>query len=213
MSPAAGSRIDRTCRPVLVIRGTVEAERAGECDLTWVAQSTCWPRWSWPRGAPGVVFAGGAAVAWRLSVGLRVLVAVVGRWVAGGGSARSVQCDRARWAVWPRSRACGCLGVFGSVRVDARKSLMRRVASVLSQPASRSASEQTATVCMPSSRHARMIRSAISPRLAIRIRENIAVVLMRLAQPGTAADHTRPLHRCLPAAPRFCRSSRPLSRS
>src|SRR5690348_7260833 len=33
---------------------------------------------------------------------------------------------------------------------------------------SRSASEYTATVCTPSSRHARMTRSAISPRLAIR---------------------------------------------
>src|SRR5436190_21482285 len=32
---------------------------------------------------------------------------------------------------------------------------------------SRSASEYTATVCTPSSRHARMTRSAISPRLAI----------------------------------------------
>ena len=34
---------------------------------------------------------------------------------------------------------------------------------------SRSASEYTATVLMPSSRHAQMMRSAISPRLAIRI--------------------------------------------
>src|SRR6476646_6711498 len=33
---------------------------------------------------------------------------------------------------------------------------------------SRSASEYTATVCTPSSRHARMTRSAISPRLAIK---------------------------------------------
>src|SRR5215203_2981602 len=33
---------------------------------------------------------------------------------------------------------------------------------------SRSASEYTATVCTPSSRHARMTRSAISPRLAMR---------------------------------------------
>src|SRR5436309_15640204 len=32
-----------------------------------------------------------------------------------------------------------------------------------------SASENTATVLMPSSRHAKMIRSATSPRLAIRI--------------------------------------------
>src|SRR5947199_42538 len=36
--------------------------------------------------------------------------------------------------------------------------------------ASRSASEYTATVGMPSSRHVRMIRTAISPRLAIRTR-------------------------------------------
>ena len=33
---------------------------------------------------------------------------------------------------------------------------------------SRSASEYTATVCTPSSRHARITRSAISPRLAMR---------------------------------------------
>src|SRR5258706_13224492 len=38
---------------------------------------------------------------------------------------------------------------------------------------SRSASEYTATVCTPSSRHARMMRSAISPRLAIRTFLNI----------------------------------------
>ena len=36
-----------------------------------------------------------------------------------------------------------------------------------------SASEYTATVLMPSSRHAWMMRSAISPRLAIRIFLNI----------------------------------------
>src|SRR6478609_573422 len=38
--------------------------------------------------------------------------------------------------------------------------------------ASRSASEWTTTVLMPSSRHARWMRSAISPRLAIRILSN-----------------------------------------
>src|SRR4029079_15978966 len=38
--------------------------------------------------------------------------------------------------------------------------------------ASRSASECTTTVLMPSSRHARCTRSAISPRLAIRILSN-----------------------------------------
>src|SRR6266542_3947439 len=38
---------------------------------------------------------------------------------------------------------------------------------------SRSASEYTATVWTPSSRHARITRSAISPRLAIRIFLNI----------------------------------------
>ena len=38
--------------------------------------------------------------------------------------------------------------------------------------ASRSASEWTTTVLMPSSRHARWMRSAISPRLAIRIFPN-----------------------------------------
>src|SRR6476660_7992221 len=38
--------------------------------------------------------------------------------------------------------------------------------------AARSASEWTTTVLMPSSRHARWIRSAISPRLAIRILSN-----------------------------------------
>src|ERR671933_1094034 len=39
---------------------------------------------------------------------------------------------------------------------------------------SRSASEYTATVSMPSSRQARMTRSAISPRLAMRTLRNIA---------------------------------------
>src|SRR5687768_16228222 len=39
--------------------------------------------------------------------------------------------------------------------------------------ASRSAVEYTTTVCTPISRHARMMRSAISPRLAMRILENI----------------------------------------
>src|SRR6185503_1573827 len=38
--------------------------------------------------------------------------------------------------------------------------------------ASRSASEWTTTVLMPSSRHARWMRSAISPRLAIRTLSN-----------------------------------------
>src|SRR5579885_1950427 len=38
---------------------------------------------------------------------------------------------------------------------------------------SRSASEYTATVCTPSSRHARMTRSAISPRFAIRTSLNM----------------------------------------
>src|SRR5260370_31374813 len=38
----------------------------------------------------------------------------------------------------------------------------------------RSASEYTATVLSPSSRHARMTRTAISPRFAIRTLENIA---------------------------------------
>src|SRR6187397_1221066 len=43
--------------------------------------------------------------------------------------------------------------------------------------ASVSASECTATVRMPISRHARWMRSAISPRLAIRIFSNIAKLL------------------------------------
>src|SRR3954469_23013809 len=42
-----------------------------------------------------------------------------------------------------------------------------------------SASEYTATVLMPSSRHATMMRIAISPRLAIRIFLNIAPRLDR----------------------------------
>ena len=42
--------------------------------------------------------------------------------------------------------------------------------------ASRSRSEYTATVGMPSSRHVRMTRTAISPRLAIRTLENIGAV-------------------------------------
>src|SRR5947209_19504403 len=42
--------------------------------------------------------------------------------------------------------------------------------------ASASASECTATVLMPISRHARMMRSAISPRLAIRIFEIITLL-------------------------------------
>ena len=41
------------------------------------------------------------------------------------------------------------------------------------QAAREAASEWTATVLMPSSRHARMMRSAISPRLAMRILRNI----------------------------------------
>ena len=40
----------------------------------------------------------------------------------------------------------------------------------------RSASEQTATVSMPRARQVRMIRTAISPRLAIRTRRNIAYI-------------------------------------
>ena len=54
----------------------------------------------------------------------------------------------------------------------------------------RSASEYTATVLSPSSRHARMIRTAISPRFAIRTLENIAKngVFLRRAQ---AAGSTR----------------------
>ena len=41
-----------------------------------------------------------------------------------------------------------------------------------------SASEYTATVLMPSSRQAKMMRSAISPRLATRIFLNIAYVAL-----------------------------------
>src|SRR5512139_2345786 len=44
--------------------------------------------------------------------------------------------------------------------------------------ASRSASEWTTTVLMPSSRQARWMRSAISPRLAMRIFSNIATGLL-----------------------------------
>src|SRR3954466_9524114 len=52
---------------------------------------------------------------------------------------------------------------------------------------SRSASEYTATVWMPSSRHARMTRSAISPRLAIRTFLNISPSRGRFAfEPGPA---------------------------
>ncbi len=50
--------------------------------------------------------------------------------------------------------------------------------------ASASASECTATVAMPISLHARMTRSAISPRLAIRIFSNIAAP--PAAQPMTS---------------------------
>ncbi len=47
---------------------------------------------------------------------------------------------------------------------------MRNATSAISTcNASRSASEYTAIVEIPSSRHVRMIRTAISPRLAIRI--------------------------------------------
>src|SRR5436309_9418248 len=45
-----------------------------------------------------------------------------------------------------------------------------------------SASENTATVLMPSSRHAKMIRSATSPRLAIRIFLNIVGADLRSAR-------------------------------
>src|SRR5689334_23952957 len=62
--------------------------------------------------------------------------------------------------------------------------------------ASRSASECTTTVLMPSSRHARCTRNAISPRLAIRILSNglsegaSAMRLVRPASGGRAStDH------------------------
>src|SRR5688572_26445155 len=73
---------------------------------------------------------------------------------------------------------------------------------------SRSASEYTATVWMPSSRHARMTRSAISPRFAISTFLNIpgdakgAAVLLLLelvpaliARAGHALDPQRELRR------------------
>src|SRR5690242_18835404 len=46
----------------------------------------------------------------------------------------------------------------------------------------RSASDWTATVLMPISRHARMMRTAISPRLAINIFLNISVLRFDLKQ-------------------------------
>src|SRR5690348_13013701 len=51
---------------------------------------------------------------------------------------------------------------------------------------SRSASEYTATVCTPSSRQARMTRSAISPRLAISTFLNIYSGWRRTFEPGPA---------------------------
>src|SRR3954466_8253769 len=50
--------------------------------------------------------------------------------------------------------------------------------------ASASASECTATVLMPSSRQARWMRSAISPRLAMRIFSNMRVLLDPQAAPA-----------------------------
>src|SRR3954462_11688525 len=67
---------------------------------------------------------------------------------------------------------------------------------------SRSASEYTATVWMPSSRQARMTRSAISPRLAIRTFLNMSAVLLLLerapaliARAGHPLDAERELRR------------------
>src|SRR6185436_18480996 len=63
---------------------------------------------------------------------------------------------------------------------------------------SRSASEYTATVWMPSSRQARMTRSAISPRLAIKTFLNIAPLRGRLAafevRPARVARAGNTLH-------------------
>src|SRR5580704_11101299 len=56
---------------------------------------------------------------------------------------------------------------------------------------SRSASEKIATVATPSSRQARLIRSAISPRFAIKTFRN-KLQRPTHARPKTAVDHTPP---------------------
>src|SRR3954463_13722056 len=61
--------------------------------------------------------------------------------------------------------------------------------------ASASAVECTATVAMPSSRHARMTRSAISPRLAIRIFLNTAAPLRPASGRPDAEERLAELHR------------------
>src|SRR5688572_26238442 len=53
----------------------------------------------------------------------------------------------------------------------------------------RSASLNTATVSMPNSRHARMIRRAISPRLAIRMRLNIGLLARIDLEEGRVERH------------------------
>src|SRR5271156_4050523 len=57
--------------------------------------------------------------------------------------------------------------------------------------ASASAVECTATVGMPSSLQARRMRSAISPRLAIRILSNMALPTQRVASSDSLDDHQR----------------------
>src|SRR5207248_1156254 len=67
-------------------------------------------------------------------------------------------------------RAASRIAPIDRYEVDARAGPMRKATSAISTcNASRSASEYTATVGIPSSRHVRMSRTAISPRLAIRI--------------------------------------------
>src|SRR5512136_2873663 len=68
---------------------------------------------------------------------------------------------------------------------------------------------------MPSVRHARMIRRAISPRLAIKTRRNMLDLraatrssLLRAAQAGAGPDRTGPGAYCPPTTPRV----RPLRR-
>src|SRR3954463_5931765 len=55
--------------------------------------------------------------------------------------------------------------------------------------ASRSSSEYTATVVMPSSRHVRMTRTAISPRLAIRTLVNMDPLRSRSGCPGVGSPY------------------------
>ncbi len=70
------------------------------------------------------------------------------------------------------ARLRGCARRPGTTRAPARGRSRTASSAMRTCSALRSASENTATVAMPSSRHARITRTAISPRFAIRIFEN-----------------------------------------